>query len=535
MGRIRSKRGAGRPAAPPPTSNDLAPSRLMALRAALRAARRSDLAPARRHAFAGLPSVLLVAALRVRRLGLGPVRRLAPFAGLLSVLLGAPAVGVTPALAQEAAQAATPAEPLTLTRAVELARQSSPAIREAQAHRDAARSAKREAWLYHLPAVEAKEIAVRTNSPADVFGMQLMQERFSFPAFTMSNPNQPDPFDNVTTEISASMPLFTGWSLESGIKQAGKMALAAEAVRVHTDRAVELGVSQAFLGSRLADRFLELAERARATTAKHVEQAQAFFDVGMLVESDLLQAKAKLAEMDETAIRARNGARLARAGLSRAMGLEQDRLFELVEPAPYAGPLPASYDEAFAQAMSARRDLQAVDRKVEAAGAGVTRARGELFPQVGLMAKYALNDDRLFGAHGSSYTVGAMASWKVWNWGQTFTRVARSESEHRAAQEARRGYRQQVEFEVRQSWQGVEEARARVEVGARGVEAAERALTILEDRFGQGVARITDLLDAETMAHQARVREAQARTDLELAARTLSFAVGGSPVPEATR
>jgi outer membrane protein TolC len=165
----------------------------------------------------------------------------------------------------------------------------------------------------------------------------------------------------------------------------------------------------------------------------------------------------------------------------------------------------------------------------------VTRARGELFPQVGLMAKYALSDNRLFGTHGDSYTVGAMASWKVWNWGQTFNRVARSESEHRAAQEARRGYRQQVEFEVRQSWQAVEEARARAEVGARGVEAAEKALAILDDRFGQGVARITDLLDAETMAHQARVREAQARTDLELAARTLSFAIGGSPVPEATR
>jgi outer membrane protein TolC len=429
----------------------------------------------------------------------------------------------------------TTGEPLTLIQAIELARQNSPAIREAQANHDAARSAKREAWLYRLPSMEAKEMAVRTDSPADVFGMQLMQERFSFPTFTRSDPNQPAPFDNVATELSASLPLFTGWSLESGIKQAGMMAQAAEAIEAHTGRAVELGVSQAFFGSRLADRFLELAERARGTTAKHVEQAQAFFDVGMLVESDLLQAKAKLAEMDETVIRARNGARLARAGLSRAMGLEQDRLFDPAEPAPFADPLPADCDEALTRAMSARRDLQAVDRKVEAAGAGVTRARGELFPQVGLMGKCAWNDDRLFGTHGDSYTVGAMASWNVWNWGQTFTRVQRAESERRAATEVRRGYRQQVEFEVRQAWQGVEEARARLEAGSRGVEAAEKALAILEDRFGQGVARITDLLDAETMAHQARVREAQARSDLELAARTLSFAVGGSPVPEATR
>lgn len=466
-----------------------------------------------------------------------PFWRRAQFVGLLPVLVGFLTLGAVraPAVVVGEAQIAAPTEPLTLIRAVELARQNSPAIREAQANRDAAHSAKREAWLNHLPAIEVREIAVRTDSPADVFGMQLMQERFSFSEFTTSDPNNPDPFDNVATEVSASMPIFTGWSLESGVKQAGRMALAAEAVQAHTNRAVELGVSQAFLGSRLADQFLELAERARATTAKHVEQAQAFFDVGMLVESDLLQANVKLAEMEETVIRARNGAHLPRAGLARAMGLEQNQTFELVAPSPMAGPLPGSYDEALVQAMSTRSDLQAVDRKVEAAGAGVTRARGELFPQIGLMAKYALNDDHLFGANGESYVVGAMASWKVWSWGQTFARVDRSESEHRAANEARRGYRQQVEFEVRQSWQAVEEARARLEVGTRGVEAAERALTIIEDRFGQGVARITDLLDAETMAHEARVREAQATTDMELAARTLSFAVGGSPVPEAIR
>ena len=41
----------------------------------------------------------------------------------------------------------------------------------------------------------------------------------------------------------------------------------------------------------LARRAADLATKARDTTAKHVEQAQAFFDAGMMVESDLLQAR----------------------------------------------------------------------------------------------------------------------------------------------------------------------------------------------------------------------------------------------------
>jgi outer membrane protein TolC len=129
----------------------------------------------------------------------------------------------------------------------------------------------------------------------------------------------------------------------------------------------------------------------------------------------------------------------------------------------------------------------------------------------------------------------AMARWDVWNWGQTQARVSRSKSERAAAEEAGRAYEQQVELEVRQAWQEVEGARARLAVAEEAVARAERALAILDDRFDQGVARVTDLLDAETMLNEARARDLNARFDLDRALRTLSFATGLPPVPEVSR
>jgi outer membrane protein TolC len=61
---------------------------------------------------------------------------------------------------------------------------------------------------------------------------------------------------------------------------------------------------------------------------------------------------------------------------------------------------------------------------------------------------------------------------------------------------------------------------------------AERALQIVEDRFDQGVVRIADVLDAETALDDARVRELDARFDLQRARRSLAFASGLPPVPE---
>lgn len=426
------------------------------------------------------------------------------------------------------------AERLSMREAVEIARQNSPAILESAAGERAAGQALREARAARLPSFELREVAMRTDSPADVFGLKLLQERFSFPAFVASDPNQPDAITSFATELQVSQPIFTGGRLTAGINQADQMVRAATAVHGRTDEAVSFMVAGAYLDILLADRFLELSEKARDTTARHLDQARAYFDAGMIVESDLLQAEVQMARMEEALITARNNALLARSGLNRAMGVDQARTYDLDRDVPgLAQPWP-SLDDALAAAAKLRKDSHAVSAKVTAAELGIDRARGELFPEVAVIGKVALNDDRFPGGHGSNYSVMAVARWNLWNWGQTQARVARSRDEYAAATEAKRGYNQQIEFEVRQAWQGVEEAHARSDVASKAVGSAEKALSILEARFEQGVSKVTDLLDAETMLNEARARDLKGRFDVERSLMALNFATGLPPVADAT-
>jgi outer membrane protein TolC len=441
------------------------------------------------------------------------------------------AIGCVVALATGAGAA----EKLTLPSAVALALDNSPMVLQAQAQQEQAAAGRREAGAMRLPHLQVREIALRTDSPADAFGLQLMQERFNFPAFTTSDPNNPEPLNNYATEFEAAWPIFTGGRVMAGIGQAERMAQAATAVSSHTREAIALATASAYTDAVLARRAVELATRARDTTAKHVEQAQAFFDAGMMVESDLLQARVQLSRMEEKLISVDNGARLARAGLFRVMGITQDADYELEAEVAEVATASTALPEALAGARARRNDVKAVAAQVDAARLGIRRAKGEYLPEVVLMGKYALNADNPFGDDGDSFTVLAMARWNVWNWGQTRARVSGARSGHVAAQQAQRAHDQQVEFEVRQAWLQTQEARARLGVARDAVAQAEKALTILESRFEQGVARITDLLDAETMLDDARVRALNAGFDLQRASRTFDFAVGLSPVPEVSR
>ena len=424
------------------------------------------------------------------------------------------------------------ADPLPLADAVRMARESSPVALESEARTEAARQEARAARRDRLPGIEIREIIARTDSPADAFGLELMQERFSFQEFTRRDPNDPEPMTDYATELEASMPLFTGGKLTAGIGQAERMERAARAAGGHTRVAVDLAVVQAYLDVLLADRFADLAEKALDTTRRHVAQAEDFFTAGMIVESDLLQARVQLARMEENRITARNQARLARAGLSRTIGIDQGRLFDLVEPEGHPSDEQIDLPEAIERGLTHRGDLRAVEARVDAARLGIRMARGDYFPEIVAAGKVAWHDDKPFGPGGRSYTLLGMARWNLWNWGQTGARVARSRSEHVAAGEELRAYRHRVEFEIRQAWQALDEATARHRVASEALGSAERALAILDDRFSEGVARTTDLLDAETLAHEARVREAQARFDVQRSLRTLWFATGSSPVPE---
>ncbi len=421
------------------------------------------------------------------------------------------------------------ADQLSLNQAIELARYHSPRVLESAAQADAAKQGLREARAARLPSFEFQEAYVYTDSPADVFALKLMQKRFSFPDFVMSDPNRPSPVGNFMTGVQATMPLYTGGRLSAGIAQAAHMTDAATALQTRTAEAVTFMVTSTYMDALLADRVVELAIKARDTTSRHVEQAQAYFDAGMIVESDLLQARVQLAHMEENLITASNNATLAHVGLNRVMGVELANDYQLGSTLTDLREPDMTLDAAEKDALARRTDLVAVSAKVHASGLAVARAQGEFLPEIALVGSYSLNDNHFLGSHGTSYKLMALVRWNFWNFGQTQARVARSRDEERAAKEGQRSYLQQVEFEVRDAWQRVKEAHARKDVASAAVASAEKALSILDARFEQGITRITDLLDVETMLNEARTRDMQARFDLQRSIHALYFALGLPP------
>ena len=443
-------------------------------------------------------------------------------ASVLTLALGA---GL---LAGAAGAAAQPLEePLALNEAMALARSGAFETAAAEARRLGGEQRLREARGHRLPTVSLQEIWIRTDSPADAFGLTLNQERFSFPDFVAGDPNDPDVVESATTRLELGLPLYTGGELGARIRQAELGAEATTRAAEWTGHQAALHAAEAWLDLARARESVGLLEHSVETVTSHVDLARASVEQGLLVSSEQLRAEVERSRVADFLATANGHAAVAEAQLSLRLGADPGsrwRLAPLTAPPPVPGDLTTWLAEA-----GSRADLSAA-RQATAVTEEEIRARDAARkPRLGLAGRYDLVDDTPFGDHGDSASIFATASIELFAGGRHAAGAAAARLEAEAARHELEGFERGVRLQVEQAWVTAETSRQRWETAGDAVTAAREAERVVEARFRQGVVRMIDLLDAGTARREAETRELEARVDAWRALLRLSTHAGRAP------
>ena len=426
-----------------------------------------------------------------------------------------------------AASAVSAGEPLTPEGAVALAVANHPAIRAASGGVDAARADLDLARTGWYPRVDLQEDVGRSTNPVFVFAGKLGQEIFGPADFAPASLNQPDPFTNAATRVVLRQNVFDADRTRLGKNAASAGVEAAELERARSADAVAFDAIRAFWDAVLAERALEAAVRGEKAAAENARLAGARVEEGLAVPSARLQAEVRLAEIRALKLRAEGAVAASRAALRYALGVADDRAFDLVPPAvePEAEPAPAD--------PASRKDLLALDARLRQAEAGETMARRSWWPVVGLGAQYEWNADTPFGADGSNWTVALSARMPVFDGLETRARAARARADRDRLEAMRRQATEGALLETRAAGASVRVASGRLEAARGAVDLAQAALRIVRDRYEEGLAVVVELLSAEAARTGAQAELASAEHDLALARASLDFASGRPLAPVA--
>lgn len=414
---------------------------------------------------------------------------------------------------------------LSLDEAVAVALDNNHRLGAADAEVDASTASAREASAARLPKLSLAETFSRTDNPVLVFGNLLRQESFGPQNFLLDALNQPAPLNNFESRVTVEQPLWLGGRLRHAARAAEDARLAAVSDRERTRQEVVHAVIDAYTAAVVARAGVRVAGDALETARANTRLVADLHEGGLVVRSDLLQARVRESEIEEQLARAEAAAATALAALNLVMGQPLGRPLEL--PSALAAPQPSGEDlELLVQeARSARPDLEAADARVRAADRSIRLARSGRLPWIGLAGSVEANAEDGIGNDGTNWSLFASLKWSVLD-RATRARIQRAEADNRKAMRMRSAAEQAVEIEVRRSYHEQRAAGKRIEQAAAAIVLAEESLRIVRDRYGEGLTTLVELLEAETTLTRARSRELAALRDAWLTDANLRLATG---------
>lgn len=398
-----------------------------------------------------------------------------------------------------------PAPPLTLQQAVTIALEKNPLRKAAVADASAASADVRMARSFLFPHLNFSETATRGDDPVYVFGSRLRQQRFTKADFDLNALNAPQPYGNFATRLGGTWNLFDSFASWHGMTRAKLMNEAATHQLDRSDQEIVFRVIGSYYGVLLGARQLDVAEQAANTSKAITERSQSRFDSGLVVESDLLTAKVRLAERQQEVIRSRNNLALARAQLNIVMGVSVEPAFELKEMlAERQLPTPV-LQEVETQALANRPDLKRVGSEEAAQRQSVSIAKSAFGPQVNVFAGWELdNPTFLAGGGGNNWLGGIEVKFDIFDGGAKRAGLSRQRALEERAVAMKQAAGDAVRLEVRRAYYELDSSRQQVEVAQASIAQAKDSLRINQDRYDSGLSTITDLLAAEDAARRSQ-------------------------------
>jgi outer membrane protein TolC len=330
--------------------------------------------------------------------------------------------------------------------------------------------------------------------------------------------------------LSVRQPLFTGGALLSAHGAARHGARAGELNARRSEDRLRYDVTRAYVGLVQARSALAVTEDMETQMRRHLADAEAMYEQGMLLESDLLAARVRMSQIELERRRAEHLVGLAGSGLAFVVGLDVETEIEPAEELVGGAIAPGELDVLTRAALESRPDLMAARELAGAADNAVSFARSDYFPKLMLIGSY--NWDRPNRQYEPDFydhwSVTLAAEMNVFDWGLTRNRVREARAGLVQAERGTEMMEEAVRLEVRRSYLELDEAADAAAIAEEGLAQARESMRVVREGFRNGTAKNSDVLAAQTALATAEMNRVAALARLRTAEAGLALATGGS-------
>ena len=317
------------------------------------------------------------------------------------------------------------------------------------------------------------------------------------------------------------------FGLTRGSVERGKAELAqAQENRDRVHQETLLNVRNGYFSVLAAQALVQVRQSTVQDQSKHLEQINAFFQVGRVPKIDVTRQEVQLANAQLDLVQAQSDLTVAQAALATAMGLPVKNTFTLVDILSAAQALDV-VDGYLTDARTLRPDLRALRQAINAAEGDIVAARSNFKPRLN------------FSSFADFQNLKFPLIWNV-EFGESllqpllsggYNRAYLNETEQAksAAESTLKSATLQVDREVYTDYANTTVAQQQIELATKADQEARENLAFAEGRYSAGVGNIIELTDAELLAATAGAQVVTARYSYQLSYGRLEVAAGKDP------
>ena len=411
---------------------------------------------------------------------------------------------------------------LSLVQAIRLALEENPDVHAAAIRIQIADHALAQAWAEFFPQLGLAGHYIVTNNPATTF--VILQNQGDLGLATI--PDGSETLDDFHTQVFLDQSVYTGGLRTARAGSAKAQRDAAEFELTAVQNELVFRVAEAYYRLLQARDLVELRRESVRQVQRHLEMVQARWQAEMAVKSDVLTVELRLAEVREGLIRAENQFELAWTVLENTTGhrFEQRLLPDEVPPAPWSQHV-QRVEHAVQEAINGRSELAALSKNEHAAEHEVDAATAQSGPTVDFLAQYDVHTGDFLSGN-DSFLAGIAVRLNLFDSGRSQGRIRQAEARLHELRAQQQRLLLDIELDVRRAYLQLDDARQRLDVARRAISQAEQNLYEIEAQYENQLATITRLVDAQVAWSNARIRQSNARADVEIARSSLQRAIG---------
>lgn len=311
--------------------------------------------------------------------------------------------------------------------------------------------------------------------------------------------------------LSTSIPLFTGMQIPNNIALSKLNLKAAVADLDKAKEDVSVQVASAYLQVLFNQELAKVAHEQVGLSREMLVQKEAFFENGKASESEWLEAKARVAQDELSAVQADNNCGLSLLELTQLLELPSPEGFQIAIPDTRMELLAedlASPAEIYSQAVTAKPAILAAQYRLQGAARSIKIAQSGFYPQLSFGAGLSTNYYNISGRENAAFRpqlrdnfsqyMGFSLSVPLFNRLSTRNRVRSAKVEQLSLTWQLEEAKKSLYKEIQQAYYNAVNAKTQYQSSQTASEAAEASFRLMKEKYANGKANATEYNEVRT-------------------------------------